>query len=117
MKQVLSRLQFTEDGTIYQRSQLVHHDEGIAYLKSRKDEITESILACLKHRVTCHHPDLLSNTLTLLAIHGWEKSDNVDFADAAISALTTRFAVPLEKAGVDVTLVKEEWEDMVGYGK
>ena len=43
--------------------------------------------------------------------------DDVDFADAAISGLTTQLAVPVEKAGVDVTLIKEEWKDMVGYGK
>lgn len=29
----------------------------------------------------------------------------------------TQFANPLEKAGVDVTLIREEWEDMIEYAK
>ena len=118
VKKVLLRIQHTaDDGTTYQGAQLVKFEEGIAYLKSHKNGLMESVLTCLKDRVKVQHPDLLTDTLTLLASQGWEKSDDADFADVALNALSTRFADPLEKAGVDVTLIKEEWEDMMQYAK
>lgn len=63
------------------------------------------------------HPDLFINTLTLLATQGWEKSDDVDFADVALNSLSMQFLVPHEQAEVDVALFKEEWEDIVLYAR
>lgn len=115
VKIVLSRIQHTDDGTTYQGAQLVTFEEGIAYLKSHQNDLVESVLICPKDRIKVQYPDLLTDTLTLLATQGWEKSHDADFADVALNALSTRFASPLEKAGVDVTLIKGEWEDMIEY--
>ena len=35
----------------------------------------------------------------------------------ALQSLSARFEVPLQKAEVDITLLEEEWEDMVEYAK
>jgi len=36
---------------------------------------------------------------------------------AALNSISTQFLVPLEWAGVNVALLKEEWEDMIGYAR
>lgn len=63
------------------------------------------------------HVSLLTDTITLLATHGWEKSATSVFANEAIDHLTTRFSFPLTKAGVNNTLIKEEFVDMLEYAK
>ena len=85
-------------------------EEGVTYmyLKSHKNQLMESVLTCLKERVKVQHSDLLTNTLTLLATQGWNKSDDADFADVALNSISTQFLVPLERAGVNVALLKEE---------
>ena len=40
-----------------------------------------------------------------------------DFADAALQHLSDRFAVPLDKAGVDLSMLQEEWNDLVDYAR
>ena len=35
----------------------------------------------------------------------------------AFDCISTRFFVPLENAGVDCSLVKQEWDDIVDYAK
>ena len=59
--------------------------------------------------------ELLINTITLLAINGWERSESPSFGYAALDAVCVRFKVPLESASVDLTLVRRS--GMVGYGK
>ena len=68
-------------------------------------------------RVTVHHPQLLKDCLTLLATHGWQRSTSDNFADQALDNLLQKFSVPLENAGVDMSLVCEEWKDMLEYAK
>ena len=41
--------------------------EGVAYLKSHKDQYTTSIQVCLKDRVKAQNTDLLTYALTILA--------------------------------------------------
>ena len=74
-------------------------------------------MACLKDRVTIHHPQLLKDCLTLLATHGWQRSTSDNFADLSLDNLLLKFSVPLENAGVDTSLVCEEWKDMLEYAK
>ena len=77
----------------------------------------ESVLACLKNRVKAHHPELLKNALKILATLGWDKSDDVDFASVNLDNLVQQFLIPLQKAGVDTSVINEEWEDMVEYSR
>ena len=62
--------------------------------------------------------DLLKSVLTLLATQGCEKS-TFDFADEVLQQLSEqlsqRFHVPLENAGVDVSMLQEDWRDLVDH--
>ena len=64
-----------------------------------------------------HHPELLTNALTILATQGWNKSDDIDFAAPNLDSLIQQFLIPLQKADVDTTLINEEWEDMLDYAR
>ena len=99
---------------MYQSVVLAKFDESVVFLQSHKNEYVEKVLACLQDRVKVQHSDLLTHILTILATQGWEKSDNTD---AALDKLTTHFKAPLEKAGVDIFVIKDEWEDMTDYAK
>lgn len=46
-----------------------------------------------------------------------QKVEGGSFAHRALESLSTRFRVPLEKDGVDCSLIQEEWEDIVDYAK
>ncbi len=105
VKKVLSRVEHTHE-TTYQGAKIVKYEEGVSYLKSRKNGLMESVLACLKDRVKVQHPELLTHTLTLLVPQGWNRSGDGDFADSALEELCLQFATPLDKAGVDISLWK-----------
>ena len=75
----------------------------------------ESVLACLKNRVKAHHSELLTNALKILVTQGWNKSDDIDIASVHLDNLAQQFLIPLQKAGVDISVINEQWEDMVEY--
>ena len=77
LQTVLSRLHRSDDEVTYQEAPLIGHKESIAYLTAHKNEYMELVLTCLKERVKLQHPELLTNTLTLLATHGWQRSDKL----------------------------------------
>ena len=57
VKKVMSRTQKSGNGDVtYQETQLVKYDEAVRYLSSAKDHVIKAIMACLKDRVTIHHP-------------------------------------------------------------
>ena len=60
---------------------------------------------------------ILTRAVTLLATHGWKRSSSPFFGHASLGAICNWFTIPLEKASVDVTLVQQEWDDMVEYAK
>ena len=60
---------------------------------------------------------ILTQAVTLLATHGWERASTPSFGHASLEAVCDWFSIPLEKAGIDISLVQEEWDDMVEYGK
>ena len=62
VKKVSSRIEHSEGGsTTYQGAELTKHEEGVAYLKSHKDQYMTSIQACLKDRVKAQNTDLLTS--------------------------------------------------------
>jgi hypothetical protein len=117
VKQVISHIENLDGVTTYQGSEVVNYQQALSYLGGHKDETVESIINCLKHRVKVHHPELLTDVLTMLATHGWQRSEDDDFADTALSNLSVRFALPLQNAGVEIDLLSEEWKDMLDYAK
>ena len=113
MKKVSSRIEHSEGGsTTYQGAELTKHEEGVAYLKSHKDQYTTSIQACLKDHVKAQNTDLLTYALTILAPKRWEKTEDASFGYEALDSFSTRFKVPFE---VDCSVLQEEWDDMVDY--
>ena len=52
-----------------------------------------------------------------MATHGWERSRHTSFGYEALDCISTRFLVPLENAGVDCSLLKQEWDDIVDIAK
>lgn len=117
VKKVMSRVHKSGNNITYQETELVRYDEAVTYLTLSKDNVIEGIMACLKDRLTVHHPQLLKDCLTLLATHGWQRSTTDNFADTALDNVLQTFSVPLENAGVDVSTVSEEWKNMLEYAK
>ena len=77
----------------------------------------DSVVSYLKERVKTQHATVISNILAILVTQRWEKSENPEFAEAALYHFTAHFQVPLEMDGTDASLVKEEWGDMTDYAK
>ena len=65
---------------------------------------------------SCESLEYRSTHSCLDAPQGWDKAD-ASFAYGALDSLSTRFMVPLEKAKVNCSLLREEWYDMVDYAK
>ena len=96
---------------------LTKFEEGVFFLRSHKNDIVEKVTTCLKQRVKVQHSALLSHSLALLATQGWNKPENAELADVALDSLISHFKTPLERAGVDTSVIKEEWEDMIDYAR
>ena len=120
VKKVLTRVHMTENGATvytYQGATLTRYTEGLAYMKLHKNDYADSVVACLVSRLKVQHIDLLTDILSILATQGWEKEKNADHARAALPRLIKRFEIPLQRAGADLSVLEEEWEDMTDYGK
>ena len=117
VKKVLSRLTENAGSMTYQGQDLTRHEEGITYLKSHQAQYFEGVNDCIESRVKTGETEILSHATTILATHGWNRSTNADFGHTALNAICCRFATPLERSGVDTSLVKGEWDDMVEYGR
>lgn len=104
---------------MYQETKLTRHVEGLECRKSHYTNWIEALEACLSHQLKTHAPELqlLTHAVTILATHGWGRSENVSFGHTALNSVCHRFCIPLEKAGIDSALVLEEWGDMVEYAK
>ena len=53
----------------------------------------------------------------VLSTHGWELSDDPSFGYAALNNIYQWFHVPLDRAGVDRSLVQEVRDDVVDYAR
>ena len=90
-------------------------EQSVTILRSHKNEVVEKVLTCLKERVTVQHSTLLSHILALLATQGWEKPQNTHLANITLNNFSSHFQTPLQRVGVDTSVIKEEWEDMNNY--
>ena len=117
VKRVCTSIQSSDDQCTYQGTKLDNYEGALTYLRSHCSEWNESIMTCLKQRVKAQHTDLLTNSLTILATQGWEKTEGVEFSRETLDSIVTQFSTPLAKAGIDTNALQEEWEDMVDYAK
>ncbi len=51
-----------------------------------------------------------------MATQGWEKSED-SLGDVTLGNLCDRFRIPLEKAGLCIAVMQEEWRDMLEYAR
>ena len=70
VKKVMSQIQKTGNNDTYQETVPVRYNEAVTYLTSAKDSVIEGIMACLKDRVTDHHPQLLNSLRALIRMRG-----------------------------------------------
>ena len=59
----------------------------------------------------------ITDILNLLATHGWGRSEELDFATVPINNLANRFKTSLEKSGIDVSALEDEWIDLLDYSQ
>ena len=119
---VLERAQQDDDSTsvTYQSAEINRYELAIDYIKSNRIQCVEAIEACLLKRLKSQASELelLINAITILSTHGWERCDDSSFGYTALNSIMCQwFRLPLDRAGVDRSLVKEEWDDIVDYSK
>ena len=118
VKKVMARIKNDEcDSTTYQGVDLKKYDKGLTFLKRHHREYADLVQDCLRTRVKVQSVDLLTHALTILATHGWERSESTAFGYEALDSVCVRFLVPLENANVDCSLVMDEWDDLLDYAK
>ena len=117
VKKVLSRISHEGSSSSYQGADLIRFTEAVTFFKANHHHFCDLVQGCLRDRLATQKTDLLTHTLTILATQGWEKATAASFAHIAIEAVSSRYQVPLEQAKVDLSLLKEEWDDMLDYSK
>ena len=121
VKKVLGRIQQEDDSSnvTYQGADLYSHTQSMSFMKSNYASWVTAVDTCLVKRLKIQEEELviLTHAVTLLATHGWERSSSPSFGHASLEAICNWFTIPLEKASIDVTLIQQEWDDMVEYAK
>ena len=116
IKKVILRVKKEGESHTYQSADLKMYHQGLEFIKSHYVEWTEAIESCLKNRIkTDNTIDLFTHTVTLLATNGWQRTEDSVFGHVPLHEVCSQFSVPLEQAGVDCSVVCEEWDDMVEY--
>ena len=96
VKKVMSRIQHSANEltteTSYQGTKITHHEASVAYLRKHKNEFMEPVQGCLKNCVKLQYVDLLTDILTILAIHGWNRTESEDFANIPLQNVVNHFA-------------------------
>jgi len=83
---------FTYQGVVVKR-----YESGFTYLTNNYTSLVEAVESYLRKRLKSQNMDLLSDAFTILATHGWERSESPSFTISAIETVSKRFKVPLEK--------------------
>ena len=117
VKNVLCRITHEGSSSSHGGADLNKFAEAITFLKANHHRFSDLVQDCLRERLATQETNLLTHTLTILATEGWEKAIEASFAHSAIQDVSSRFQVPLEHATVDLSLLKEEWDDMLDYAK
>ena len=116
VKKVLERAQQDNDSTsvTYQSAEINRYELAIDYIKSNRIQCVEAIEACLLKRLKSQASklELVTHAITILSAHGRERCDDSSFGYTALNSICQWFRLPLDRAGVDRSLVKEEWDDI-----
>ena len=108
---------------IYQCQTLKAYDQGKALLAANYRKYCSSVTECLKSRLKWSNIDLIRDIIIILEAQGWQKiveeresrSETLDPLQAAVERVASKFAIPLEAAGVYVDKLYNECNDMLDY--
>lgn len=120
VKKVITRIQEEEDGTFtYQSAEITKYSLALKFLEENYTHWIEGVEGCILQRLKSQPQefDIMKDALTVLSINGWQRSEDPSFGYAALDHLCNWFCVPLEKAGVDRSVIQEEWDDVFDYAK
>ena len=88
VKLVLARLQEAEGSIIYQGQEFKRYkQEGLEYVKANFTLWVDAVQSCIQKRIKTGETELLSHAVTLLATHGWERSESSSFGHPALEAV------------------------------
>ena len=78
----------------------------------------DAFTSCLWSQIKAQDIDLLSHSVTILAIYGWERQESTDFGHPALEAIALKFEIALAKvSGFERDKVMEEWDNMAEYAR
>ena len=122
VKKVQERIQqddLDSSSAMYQSGELKRYDQALEYMKFNYVQWVEAVEGCILQPLKAQAPELelLTHATIVLSTHGWERSDDPSFGYAALNNICQWFRVPLDRAGVDRSLVQEEWDDVVDYAR
>ena len=83
------------EGKLVSPTKITHYHSSVVYLREYKNEFMEAVLDYLKICVKLQHVDLVTDILTILATHGWNRTESDDFADTSLLNIVNHFAEPL----------------------
>ena len=61
-----------------------NYGKSVTSVSKHKNECMEAVIDCLKGCVKQQHVSLLTDILTVLATHGWNRTESHDFAYASL---------------------------------
>ena len=119
VNKVIGRIKHTDADTnpTYQEAEITHYEQAVEFFRLHQEEYMEQVQDCLRHRVKVNNIEMVTHSLTILATNGWEKFQDASFGHGGLDNISTRFRLPLEKAGVDCSSLQDEWDDLVDYAK
>jgi len=70
----------------------------------------DAVTSNLRMRIKAQDIDLLCDSVTILATHGWERQESTEFG---LETIASKFKISLAKvSGFDADKVTEEWDNM-----
>ena len=105
---------------------LKNFSEAKRYFENNHEEYCQQVIAYMRTRLSWSDMQLFRDIIFMLATQGWQKiqdeqADVVDGGDEcetslnAIKRLADHFKEPLERAGVNVSEIHCEFEELVVY--
>ena len=99
----------------YQGQQLNRFDVTFSFFENNAQDYCKNVSKCLKVRLAWSGQKLIKDIISVLATQGWEKLVRESIPLDGLRRLVSRFAIPLQSAGVDTTKVSEEFELLLQY--
>ena len=104
-----------EETAVYQCQELKNYSATVSFYTSNHKEYAHAVVGCIKSRLSWSDLDLMRAIIFVLSTRGWEKAQEEENDMQAVDQLVQRFAIPLERAGVETDEVSKEFREMITY--